>query len=159
MECRKYGKATFADAVNNKYPIDTPGRIKAAWAYIHQPRNAEKYTKKEAQTIKARVRRAAEAFAHQDLPFERLVEEIQPNLQIVLDFVRENSVRIPKAAAEGEPASSGDYQLASVRGLAIDVDIDVLVSSALFNQLGVFAHPFQIEHWSRYFFSSKVRRL
>ena len=27
----KYGKATFADPVNKKYPIDTPGRIKAAW--------------------------------------------------------------------------------------------------------------------------------
>jgi hypothetical protein len=30
---RKYGKAMFADPVNKKYPIDTPGRIKAAWAY------------------------------------------------------------------------------------------------------------------------------
>ena len=27
---KKYGKATFADPVNNKYPINTPGRIKAA---------------------------------------------------------------------------------------------------------------------------------
>lgn len=35
----KYGDATFADPVNKKYPIDTPGRIKAAWAYIHQPIN------------------------------------------------------------------------------------------------------------------------
>jgi hypothetical protein len=33
----KYGEATFADRVNKKYPIDSPGRIKAAWAYIHQP--------------------------------------------------------------------------------------------------------------------------
>jgi len=49
---KKYGKATFADPVNNKYPIDTPGRIKAAWAYIHQPNNAEKYTDEGARTIK-----------------------------------------------------------------------------------------------------------
>jgi hypothetical protein len=28
----KYGDATFADSTTNKYPIDTPGRIKAAWA-------------------------------------------------------------------------------------------------------------------------------
>ena len=41
---KKYGDTTFADPVNKKYPIDTPGRIKAAWAYIHQPSNAEKYT-------------------------------------------------------------------------------------------------------------------
>jgi hypothetical protein len=56
---RKYGKATFADPVNNKYPIDTPGRIKAAWAYIHQPVNARKYSAAEVRTIKARIRRAA----------------------------------------------------------------------------------------------------
>ena len=58
---RKYGKATFADPVNNKYPIDTPGRIKAAWAYIHQPVNAEKYSSQEVKTIKSRIRRAARA--------------------------------------------------------------------------------------------------
>jgi hypothetical protein len=55
----KYGKALFADPVNKKYPIDTPGQIKAAWAYIHQPRNAEKYTAGEVRTIKARIRAAA----------------------------------------------------------------------------------------------------
>jgi len=57
----KYGKATFADPVNKKYPIDTPGRIKAAWAYIHQPANAAKYTGEEVRTIKVRIRRAAKA--------------------------------------------------------------------------------------------------
>ena len=58
---KKYGKATFADPVNNKYPIDTPGRIKAAWAYIHQPVNSGKYSDEEARTIKIRIRRAAKA--------------------------------------------------------------------------------------------------
>jgi hypothetical protein len=57
----KYGKATFADPVNKKYPVDTPGRIKAAWAYIHQPVNAAKYTREEVRTIKIRIRRAAKA--------------------------------------------------------------------------------------------------
>src|SRR6266550_727472 len=57
----KYGDATFADPVNKKYPIDTPGRIKAAWAYIHQPSNAEKYTVDELRTIKLRIRKAAKA--------------------------------------------------------------------------------------------------
>jgi hypothetical protein len=56
---RKYGDATFADPVNRKYPIDTPGRIKAAWAYIHQPSNAEKYSPGERRTIRARIRAAA----------------------------------------------------------------------------------------------------
>jgi hypothetical protein len=58
---KKYGETTFADPTNKKYPIDTPGRIKAAWAYIHQPPNAGKYTDQEVRTIKLRIRRAAEA--------------------------------------------------------------------------------------------------
>jgi hypothetical protein len=56
---RKYPKAVFADPTNRKYPIDTPGRIKAAWAYIHQPRNAAKYSKAEGRTIKRRIQSAA----------------------------------------------------------------------------------------------------
>jgi uncharacterized protein DUF6582 len=55
----KYEDTALADPVNKKYPIDSPGRIKAAWAYIHQPNNAEKYTAGEVRTIKARVRSAA----------------------------------------------------------------------------------------------------
>jgi hypothetical protein len=57
----KYGDTLFADATNKKYPIDTPGRIKAAWAYIHQPSNAAKYTPVERRTIMSRIRRAAKA--------------------------------------------------------------------------------------------------
>jgi hypothetical protein len=58
---RKYGKVPFADPTNRKYPIGSPGQIKAAWAYIHQPENARKYTVGEVRTIKSRIRRAAEA--------------------------------------------------------------------------------------------------
>jgi hypothetical protein len=56
---KKYGKTLFADPVNKKYPIDTPGRIKAAWSYIHQPSNAAKYTAAERRTIMSRIRKAA----------------------------------------------------------------------------------------------------
>ena len=55
----KYGDTQFADPINKKYPIDTPGRIKAAWAYIHQPRNAAKYSPAERRTIQSRIRKAA----------------------------------------------------------------------------------------------------
>lgn len=55
----KYGKTSYADPTNKKYPIDTPGRIKAAWAYIHQPSNAAKYTAGERRTIMSRIRKAA----------------------------------------------------------------------------------------------------
>ncbi len=57
----KYGKTLFADPVNKKYPIDTAGRIKAAWSYIHQPSNAAKYTAAERRTIMSRIRKAAQA--------------------------------------------------------------------------------------------------
>jgi Family of unknown function (DUF6582) len=57
----KYGDTLFADPVNKKYPIDTPGRIKAAWAYIHQPTNAAKYTAGERRTIMSRIRKTAKA--------------------------------------------------------------------------------------------------
>ncbi len=57
----KYGPTRFADPTNKKYPIDTPGRIKAAWAYIHQPRNAAKYSAAERRLILSRIRKAARA--------------------------------------------------------------------------------------------------
>jgi len=41
---KEYGDVTYADAENNKYPIDTEEHIRAAWNYIHQERNAAKYS-------------------------------------------------------------------------------------------------------------------
>lgn len=58
---RKYGDTLFADPTNKKYPIDTPSRIKAAWAYIHQPSNAAKYSVIERRTIQGRIKKAARA--------------------------------------------------------------------------------------------------
>jgi hypothetical protein len=55
----KYGPTHFADPTNKKYPIDTPGRIKAAWSYIHQPSNAAKYSGSERRIIKDRIRQEA----------------------------------------------------------------------------------------------------
>lgn len=57
----KYGETVFADPVNKKYPIDTPGRIRAAWSYIHQPVNAAKYRAAEVDEIKGRIQQAATA--------------------------------------------------------------------------------------------------
>ena len=58
---QKYGDTRFADPTNKKYPIDTSGRIKAAWAYLHQPSNAAKYTAAERRIIQGRIRKAAKA--------------------------------------------------------------------------------------------------
>lgn len=56
---REYGDVKFADPVNNKYPIDTPKHIRAAWSYINHKDNAAKYDRAEAAKIKRRIRAAA----------------------------------------------------------------------------------------------------
>jgi hypothetical protein len=55
----EYGDVEFADPVNNKYPIDTPEHIRAAWSYINHRDNAAKYESADVETIKGRIRRAA----------------------------------------------------------------------------------------------------
>lgn len=55
----KYGDVAFADPVNNKYPIDTPEHVRAAWSYINHKDNAAKYDKDEVALIKKRIKQAA----------------------------------------------------------------------------------------------------
>ena len=55
----KYGDVEFADPTNNKYPIDTPEHVRAAWSYINHPDNAAKYDDADVKTIKERIKRAA----------------------------------------------------------------------------------------------------
>lgn len=55
----EYGAVEFADTTNNKYPIDTPEHIRAAWSYINHKDNASKYEAGEVKTIKDRIKRAA----------------------------------------------------------------------------------------------------
>jgi Family of unknown function (DUF6582) len=55
----KYGDVEFADTTNNKYPIDTPEHVRAAWGYINHKDNAAKYDADEVKTIKSRIKKAA----------------------------------------------------------------------------------------------------
>ena len=55
----KYGHVKFADPINNKYPVDTPEHVRAAWSYINHKDNAAKYDKDEVELIKNRIRKAA----------------------------------------------------------------------------------------------------
>ena len=56
---REHGDVLFADSVNNKYPIDTPEHVRAAWGYINHKDNAAKYDADEVALIKSRIKRAA----------------------------------------------------------------------------------------------------
>ncbi len=55
----KYGNVKFADTTNNKYPIDTPEHVRAAWNYINHRDNAAKYDADEVKLIKERIKHAA----------------------------------------------------------------------------------------------------
>ena len=55
----EYGDVKFADPTNNKYPIDTAEHVRAAWRYINQEDNADKYDKDEVKLIKDRIKKAA----------------------------------------------------------------------------------------------------
>lgn len=54
----EYGNVEFADSVNKKYPIDTSEHIRAAWSYIHMPRDFEKYSSEDLKTIENRIIKA-----------------------------------------------------------------------------------------------------
>ena len=56
---KEYGDVKFADPVNNKYPIDSPEHVRAAWSYINHKDDAGKYDADEVKTIKERIKRAA----------------------------------------------------------------------------------------------------
>ena len=56
----EYGDVKFADPTNNKYPIDTAQHVRSAWSYINHKDNAAEYERDEVETIKGRIRRAAE---------------------------------------------------------------------------------------------------
>lgn len=50
----------YADPKNFKYPLDTEAHVRAAWSYIHMPKNAAKYSSGEVASMKGRIRAAAE---------------------------------------------------------------------------------------------------
>ncbi|MCC6312482.1 MAG: hypothetical protein IT337_00610 [Thermomicrobiales bacterium] len=58
----KYGDVTFADPVNNKYPINTAEHVRAAWSYIHHKNDADKYEPDEVALIEKRIEEAAKKF-------------------------------------------------------------------------------------------------
>lgn len=61
---KPYGNVPYADPGyqedgQHRYPIDTPAHIRAAWAYINMPKNADKYDSEDLTRIKDRIKAAA----------------------------------------------------------------------------------------------------
>lgn len=59
---KPYGDVEYADPKNGKYPIDTAEHVRAAWSYINQQRDSDKYSAEELARIKDKIKRAAEKF-------------------------------------------------------------------------------------------------
>ncbi|MFT4109040.1 DUF6582 domain-containing protein [Propionicimonas sp.] len=59
---KEYGEVPFADPTNHKYPIDSAEHVRAAWSYINKRSNADKYSHKDAEEIRNRIRDAAARF-------------------------------------------------------------------------------------------------
>lgn len=61
---KPYGSVTYADSGFQsdgvkRYPLSDPGKIRSAWSYINQDKNAAKYTASQLATIKSRIKAAA----------------------------------------------------------------------------------------------------
>jgi len=54
-EARSYADPGYQPDRGKRYPLDSEAHIRAAWAYIHKPRNAAKYTPDQVDAIKARI--------------------------------------------------------------------------------------------------------
>lgn len=52
----------YGDPKNFKYPLDTEKKVRAAWSYIHMPRNRKIYTAPELSAIETRIRAAGKKY-------------------------------------------------------------------------------------------------
>ena len=64
---KPYGDVKYADPKNGKYPIDTEEHARAAWSYINQQDNADKYPLNGVtlSEVKGRIRAACKKFGIQ----------------------------------------------------------------------------------------------
>lgn len=58
----EYADPGYQDDGRKRYPIDTERHVRAAWSYIHQRENADRYTPDQLRRIKERIRKAGEKF-------------------------------------------------------------------------------------------------
>ncbi|MGH7102650.1 MAG: DUF6582 domain-containing protein [Acetobacteraceae bacterium] len=77
---KPYGDVEYADPgyqadKQKRYPIDTEEHIRAAWNYIHQARNADKYSAEQVASIKRRIVAAWKVKIGEDGPTEAKAAE------------------------------------------------------------------------------------
>lgn len=91
----EYGKVTFADPTNKKYPLDSEKHIRAAWSYINMPKNAAKYPDKGA-SIKRKIVAAWKRKIDKNGPPQAAKKELDGIVETVLARVKELFGLVPK---------------------------------------------------------------
>jgi phage head maturation protease len=66
----EYADPGYQDDKKPRYPLDSEEHIRAAWNYIHQKKNADKYTADQVKKIKAKIVAAWKAKIDKDGPPE-----------------------------------------------------------------------------------------
>lgn len=105
----KYGNVEYADEKNKKYPLDTEKHIRAAWSYIHMPKNAAKYNADDVKAIKAKIAAAWKDKIDKDGP-----PEAEKMHAAMADRLAKNDAAVPYAKAI---AALVDYQPELEKGL------------------------------------------
>lgn len=64
---KPFGDVPYADPgyqadKKKRYPLHTKVKVRAAWSYINQQKNASKYTPGQLRLIKGRIKAAAKRF-------------------------------------------------------------------------------------------------
>jgi hypothetical protein len=92
-----YGDVHYADPGYQKdkkkrYPVDTEEHIRAAWSYIHMPKNAEHYSEEDLGKVRANITAAWRAKVDPDgPPAAQKVADVTP-LHKGMDAVLEGSI-------------------------------------------------------------------
>ena len=78
-----YGAVAYADSGHQsdgkkRYPIDTKAHAKAAWSYINQQKNADKYSAEDLAKVKAKIESACKKFGIETSDSKRSDHEIAP---------------------------------------------------------------------------------
>lgn len=58
----QYADPGYQSDGKKRYPIDTEAHCRAAWSYINQRKNADKYTPEQVSRIKTAIRKAGKAY-------------------------------------------------------------------------------------------------
>lgn len=117
---KPYGDVRYADPGyqedgRKRYPVDTEGRIRAAWNYIHQARNRAFYTREQLSRIEARIIAAWKRVIDKDGP-PAYQEDAAPKLPSEKTLTLNNSSIVPANAAAAAEIAKHMLSALNARG-------------------------------------------